>query len=152
MTMKFIYKKELYEPITETDINKIFSREPFYQDTYTVIFMKPIWKPKVKLIPCVLNTPSIYNCFAVDDFEKIIRQVMFEKIYRISPTFNVRFIGIKVKNGWWCCYFEKIHIWDDFASYGICTIFSPDSQALEEFQQRYEKIIETKYKIKSLKH
>lgn len=142
----------MYEPVTDTDLCTIFSRTPFYNDTYTVIHMKPTWKPVFKFIPCIINDISLYDKFGVNDLETIINEILFIKTYTISPTFRVRFIGIRVKNGWWCCYFEKIHIWDEFASYGVCLVFSPDVDALQSFKDIYEKIIQTKQKRKSLKH
>lgn len=152
MVVSVISIQELDNPIIETDIDKIFSRVPFYNDTYTVIIMKPSWKPEFEFIPCVINELSVYTDFACDEVESIIKTVLFDKTTVNSPVFKYRFVGIRVKNNWWCCYFEKVHIWDDFVSYGVCLVFSPDPQALQSFQDKYEHIIQKKRNPKTLKH
>jgi len=149
--MTVISIQELDNPLVEKDINTIFSRVPFYNDTYTVIFMKPSWKPVFRYIPCVIADNRLYKDFACDELESIIKTVLFDKTFVISPTFKYRFLGIRVRNDWWCCYFEKVHIWDDFVSYGVCIVFSPDPEALQSFQDRYESSIQKKRNPKTLK-
>jgi len=139
--IKFINLSDLDNPIHIQPLQDIFSRHPFYQDTYMTILMKVIWKPTPYIKPCILNDKHLMISFGVNELENFVKIQYHSKEVIYNPTFKWKFEIYQLLNGWWCMYFEKQYIWDGFINKCVCTTFSQDKDSLHTFFYMCEDLI-----------
>lgn len=137
MDLYFINARNLDNPTYTPTNNVLFNFEPFFNDYYTILYLKKIHVPKVSYKPILINDPQLIENYGGNHLETMVSHIIATGEQIKSYTYKMVYRILVLSNGWWCVYIEKRHIWDRFQSIGILNIMSPSRTAVLEFFQKH---------------
>lgn len=115
--MGIIHYNSLDNPIKHVEydnMEEIFKIKPFYTDRFVIILFRPSSTPIYHLVPTVLNDDMLINEFGGNELEYYIEMELYHVSKNKNPMLNYNYTMYRLKNKWYCFYFQKIHTWKSF--------------------------------------
>lgn len=135
MTYYFLSKDYCQDTDSNTNMNTIFSRIPFYNDYYTGITIQ-IDKTG-QIIPLLISNDTLIQQYGIEKIAPCISYQHYENCEDLTSQMNVCIRLLELVNGWWCLYVERRYLWDSFESKGVVIVLAKDQSSIDSFREKY---------------
>lgn len=123
--VEFYSYKNLSSPVPCCSFNKLFNREPIYQDTIDMIVYKEHLYPAYHYTPIFFNDVSFIKNFNINDYVNNYK-ILYQ--WKITSQLYAVMLHLHLNDYTEMLYFEKTHYWGLFKNTSVCYIILPENK------------------------